>query len=257
MIFVVCLCLSLFGRAQTPPATTGANDAVLTRAAKLYASSEREGLKGFDCAVHPTWRAMLLDIKNGKLDAADEKKIAALGAVRITLHARLKGDSTLDWAPSGAHATQEYATERQTLEQSLMGFLRFWTPFADGSIVPAAAADMVFAPTSGGGYRLDGGSRETAVTEIFDADLILRSFEVKTARSTILIEPTFSPSPHGLRVSHFLIHIQPAGNAQEQMMQAGVTYGEAGGYTIPIRIDMNVFGAGVINAALDHCQANP
>ena len=90
----------------------------------------------------------------------------------IALRARLKGGSTLDWTPAAGSTTDADSTSlltqmHQATEQTLVqGFLQFWTPFVDGSVVPANSSglDVTHGPST---FTLHSASNGTDVTEVF------------------------------------------------------------------------------------------
>jgi hypothetical protein len=246
-----------FGAAQATSTAEG-NDAWLAHVRSLYSSTSRDGLNGFDCTIQPDWRAMIASANSGKVDALGERKIAALNAAQITLHARMDGTSTIDFnAPdpptdlAGVMKTFSDATK-----QSMGGFVQFWSPFANETVIPDTSQGVDFAATPDGGRILNISEGGTTVTETFDANDVLTEYDVHMSGVTALFTPTFSPSPKGLRVTKFLAHYQAHGGP-DQEMQVWVTYGQVGGYTIPSEVDMTLLGTATFNVALTGCKANP
>src|SRR5205814_6094231 len=128
-----------------------ANDELLAKAAKLYYSTKTAGLDGFDCEVHPDWRKLFSSATPGTAIADDDARLQTLKPVRVTMHARLGGGSSVDWVqtpeadkPLDANAASLLEQMHKATEQTVQGFLQFWTPFVDGSVVPANSAGMKF-----------------------------------------------------------------------------------------------------------------
>lgn len=234
------------------------NDAWLTHVRSLYSSTEREGLTGFDCTVQPDWRTMIASANAGKVDALGERKIAALNGAQVTLHAKTDGTATIDFnAPTPPPDLADVMnTFSSATKQSLGGFVQFWSPFANETVIPDTSQGVDFAPTPDGGRILNIAGGGTTVTETFDANDVLREYDVHMSGVTALFTPTFSPSPGGLRVTKFLAHYQTQGQP-DQEMQVWVTYGQVGGYTIPSEVDMTLVGSATFNVALTGCKPNP
>ncbi len=235
------------------------NDDWLAHVRSLYTSTIRDGLRGFDCTARPDWRTLIASANHGTVDSDGERKIAVLSTVRITMHARLDGTSSIDWKQEDSPT--EMADMLKQMEggtrQTLQGFLQFWAPFADASVIPESATGVEISKTADGGHVTHGGDKETTVTETFDAGDVLREYDVKMTGSTVLFTPTFTSTPSGLRVTYFLAHIRQADSAQDQEMHVGVTYGKIDGFTIPTHLDMTVIGTGTFNFDLEGCKVNP
>ena len=137
---------------QILPATP-ANDALLAKAAKLYYSTDKTGLARFDCAVHADWRTVFLDAGNGAPVAEDDPRVLLLNSVKVTLHARMKGGSGIDWNPPAHPAKPLDQDSIELLDkmqagtaQMLQGFMQFWPPFVDGSVVPDSSEGLAGCP---------------------------------------------------------------------------------------------------------------
>ena len=246
--------------AQSQPATPS-DDALLAKAAALYYSTSREGLSGFDCAVHPDWLGLFASASAGSV-AINDPRVVLLNSVAIALHARMKGGSTLDWtppAPTNKPLDQDSISlldgMHKASEQTLQGFLQFWTPFVDGSVVPANSQGLEMAPTADGGYRLHAQETGTDVVEVLDSGLILRRFNVKMNGQRIDFTPTYSPTEKGLLVIRFLAHILADGAppAQAQEMRVEVEYRTVDGFSIPSKLSMEVVGTGIFNFSFEGC----
>jgi hypothetical protein len=265
------LCPLLFVAAQTlssqaasapqsgaAPSGSKADDDWLEHVRSLYASTARDGLKGFDCNVHPDWRALISSANSGNVDAEGERKIAALKPVRIAMHAHMTGSAAVDWDSGNppADMTDMMNSLRDGTKQTLDGFVQFWAPFADASVIPVNSKGIEFTPTADGGRTLRGTDNGTTVTETFGADSVLREYDVRMTGTTVLFTPTFTQTPKGLRVTYFLAHIKPDSGA-EQELHVRVVYGEVGGFTIPFELYMTVAGTGTFNFTMDGCRVNP
>jgi len=182
-----------------------------------------------------------------------------LNQVAIVLHANLKTDSaTLDWtAPTGALTSDQTTLLNQmhsASQQTLGGFIQFWTPFVDGTVIPDNSSGMTVAHTASG-ITLHSEDSGTAVTEVFSNDLLLEHNDVVMSGTSIKFDPTYKATPQGLLVEHFVANIQAAGDpsAPAQKMIVAVQYQTVDGFPIPSQLNMEVVGTGVMNLSLNQC----
>jgi len=247
----------------TNPATKE-NDELLAKAAKLYYSTARAGLEGFDCAVHPDWRALFARANKSIVIAEDDPRIVLLKSVSITLHAHMKGGSTLEWiqAPSPDKPLDEDSTAmldsmHQATEQTLEGFLQFWTPFIDGSVVPASSEGLRI-ETSSKGYTFHAEDKGTKLTEVFDNSLTLEEFDVAMGTMAIQFTPSYKATDQGMLVTSFTARIQAPAKVpgQAEQMRVQVEYQAVDGFPVPARINMEVVDTGIFNFDFDGCRAN-
>jgi hypothetical protein len=252
--------------APVPPPAQGqpaaeTNNELLAKAAKLYYSTDKAGLAGFDCAVHPDWHALFLSDGNGAVDAADPR-IVLLNSVSIAFHARMKGGSGLDWNPA-AHTGQPLDQESANLldkmqagtAQTLQGFMQFWTPFVDGSIVPDSSDGVEITPTDKGGYKLRAEQEGTTLTEVLSSGLVLQQFNVAMNGMTVNFSPSYESTEKGLLVTSFVAHIIPSGAATEQTdeMHVNIEYQTVDGFPIPAKLNLEELNHGIFNFVLDGC----
>ena len=162
--------------AQASAPDTKANDELLAKTAKMYYSTRAAGLDGFDCDVHPDWRTLFSSANNGATLPDDDARLTTLKPVKIALHARMAGGSTMEWnrppspdKPLDADSTAMLDQLHQATEQTLQGFLQFWTPFVDGSVVPASSEGLTDHPVR---RRLDASRRTERHRS--DGDLLQR-----------------------------------------------------------------------------------
>jgi hypothetical protein len=259
-VLAVFLAATLHAQTSTAGQSgSAAIDALLAKAGTMYYSTTKAGLNGFDCAVHPDWHKLFVSIIPGASVSDNDSRVTLLNGVAITLHARLKGGSTLDWTPAAGSATDADSTSlltqmHQGTDQALLGFLQFWTPFVDGSAVPANSSgfDVTHGPST---FTLHLASKGTDVTEVFSNDLLIEEFDVITGGNSIKFEPTFKATAQGLLVERFLAHIQQLGNppGPVQEMHSGVTYQTVEGFPIPWQLNIEVVGANTFNMTLDGC----
>ncbi len=270
-------CLASAASAQSAPATsaaaqtpaksaadTAANDAYLAKAGTLYYSTAKAGLSGFDCAVHPDWRALFVSANPGTAVASDDPRILLLKSVSIKLHGRMKGGSSLEWTPAPGKVTDDASTGlldnmQKATEQTLMGFMQFWTPFVDGSAVPANSAGLAVTRNDKQEVTLHADEAGTSVTEVFDSNSVLKDFDVVLNGADIRFGPSYKYTEKGLLVSGFLAHILPAGATagQSQEMHVGIEYSPVDSFLIPSRVNMEVVGTGIFNFTFDGCTATP
>lgn len=251
--------------AQAPAATSKADAAWLAKTSKLYYSSTKAGLTGFDCSVHPDWRTLVMSTSKGVVVADDDPRITLLQGVRINIHARMKGGSTVDWEaestpekPLDGSSSAMLDSVHHSVVQTLEGFLQFWSPFMEVAVVPDTpeGLDITHTPTVHTIHARQGG---TELTEIFTSDLVLEQFNVNMSGTAIRFSPVYKPTPQGLLVRAFEAHIQPAGTLPEkaQTMKVSVEYQSLNGLTIPGQLNMEIVGTGTFNFAFDGCTTNP
>ena len=278
---LMAACLITTAHAQTPPAShsspaqpkapasqtpsrSTANDELLARAAKLYDSSAKAGLNSFTCAVHPEWRTLILSANKGAAVDEGDPRIALLKLVKIALHGQMKGSSTLDWnlPPNPAKPFDEDTANmledmHSATNQSLVGFMQFWAPFVDGSVLPASSEGLEITRTETG-HRIHAHEGDTSLTELLDNNLVLQHFDVVTGGMTVNFAPTYKPTSKGLLVDAFQAHIQPPGVPPEKAkeMHVEIEYQTLDGFPIPARINMSVVNTSTFNFVLDGCTVN-
>jgi hypothetical protein len=253
------------GSAAARPSTPNDSkpeDELLARASKLYYSTKAAGLEGFDCDVHPDWRTLFSTADNGVAVADNDLRLVTMNPVKIALHARMGGGSTVDWQPP-ANAGKEPDPDTATMldrmheatEQTLKGFLQFWTPFVDGSVVPATADGLKItrAPAE---WTIHGEQNGTQVTEVFSNEMVLQHFSVVMGAMSIKFDPSYENTEKGLLVNRFDAHIEPRGQSSVpvQEMHVRVVYATIDGLPIPSRLIVEVVGTGTFNMALDGCH---
>jgi len=253
--------------APTPPSAKVANpDALLANAAKLYYSYSRNGngLDGFDCTVHPDWKKIVIVASKGASDASTEQHIQLLNGVKLQLHAHLMGRSTLDWDESsniGKTLDEDSLTlitgMHQATEQTIQGFLQFWAPFMNGSVVPSSSQGLDITQ-SARGYKLVAVQGDTSVTERFDPKLVLQEFDVAMSGAAMSFSPSYKATKEGLLVTSFTAHIRPpeSASAKSQEMHVSIEYETVDGFSIPARLSMDVVNTGTFDFVFDGCKVN-
>ncbi len=248
---------------QAPAAgSREADNEWLAKTAKMYFSSARAGLAGFNCDIRPDWNGLFASANKGAGSLASNPTLAALKKVKVKMHARLRGGSTIEWeaeaddgAPASDATNAAVEAMHQTVQQILEGFLQFWGPFMEVTVVPAKA-DGLEITHSATQHTIHAKQGTTELTEIFNSNLALEHFDVMLAGASIKLSPTFEPTPQGLLVKSFAAEIMPAGATagQTQKMQAQVDYQTVNGQTIPGQLNMSVAGMGNFNFAFDGCS---
>lgn len=254
--------------APSGPATADSapvsDDAWLQKAGSLYYSTAKAGLGGFDCAVHPDWRTLVASVNEGSPVTPDDARVALLEGVKINLHAHLAGGSSLDWTPETSDGQPLDGDSAALLrkmhdatEQTLEGFLEFWTPFVDGTVVPASAEGLTITH-SGSLNTVHAQDSDTALTETFTNDMLLEHFDVDQNGISIKFQPAYKPTGQGLLVKSFQAHVQPAGVPAEQAqeMHVDIEYQTLDGFPIPSRLNMQVTNTGQFNFTLDDCTVS-
>ncbi|HXR40028.1 MAG TPA: hypothetical protein VN776_13080 [Terracidiphilus sp.] len=247
------------------PARPDVNAAFLAKASQLYYSTAKAGLKAFDCAVHPDWRTAVLSAAPGTTVADDDPDILLLKTVKITLHGRLAGGSTLDWNPAAipAKPLDRQSTDlldhmHSAADRTLTGFMQFWSPFVDGSVIPATP-DGLQITHDAKGHTIHADQEGTSLTEILDNDLVMQQFNVVMGGAKINFSPRYKPTGQSLLVNAFQARIQGPSDPPEQaeQMHVEVDYQTIAGFPIPSRISMEVVGQSKFDATLDGCTVNP
>jgi hypothetical protein len=192
----------------------------------------------------------------------DDARILVLKPVKVTVHARMNGQSTLEWVrtpdpekPLDSDSSILLDRMHEATEQAMHGFLQFWIPFVDGSVVPASSAGLKVS-RSASDFTIHGEQNGTQVTEIFSNEMILQHFNVITNGVSIRFAPSYHSTEKGLLVNHFDANIQPLGQASEtaQVMHVQVLYATIDGLFIPSNLNMEVVGTGTFNMAMDGCR---
>ena len=271
--FALCFA-STASSAQNPaPAPAAASQSAqpnpdnewLAKTSKLYYSSARAGLTAFDCSIHPNWHTLVSSAVAGATVPDDDPRIALLNAVRITVHARMKGGSTIEWVaesnpdkPLDQTSTDLLDGMHKSVEQTLEGFLQFWGPFMEATVVPDSTAglEITHTPTV---HTIHARQAGTELTEVFSSDLVLQQFNVNMSSASIKFSPTYKPTPQGLLVNAFEAHILPEGAppAQEQVMKVGIEYQPIGTLIVPGKLHMEVVGTGIFDFTFEGCTTNP
>lgn len=248
---------------STPPTRSAqdvaADDALLNKARTLYYSTARAGLAGFTCTINPDWLATFVKANPGTTISSDDPRVVLLNRVGIVLHAQLKnGNTSLDWTPPAGALTSDQTTLLNQMhgasEQALEGFVQFWTPFVDGSVIPDGTDGMTVTH-SATSFTLHADAGGTSLTEVFSNDLLLEHYDVITGGTSIKFAPSYKATPQGLLVEHFVAYIQKADDpsAAVEQMNVAVQYQTIDGFPIPSQLDMEVVGTGVFNSTFNQC----
>jgi hypothetical protein len=177
----------------------------------------------------------------------------------------MKGGSTIEWTavddpakPLDQTTTQLLNGMHLSVEQTLEGFLQFWSPFMENAVVPDSAdgLEITHTPTV---HTIHAAQAATDLTEIFNSDLILEHFNIVLNGTSIKFSPAYSPTPQGLLVNGFQAHILPAGTPPDkaQDMKITVDYQTVNALLIPAHLTMQIGGAGIFNFTFDSCTTNP
>ncbi len=249
---------------QAPAAgpQAAADNEWLAKTSNLYFSSAKAGLAGFNCDIHPDWRALFASANKGTEAPANSAYLDQLNKVKVRMHARMKGGSTVEWLvdssdgkPPSDDAGSMIDSMHQTVQQILEGFMQFWSPFMEVTVVPPKAdgLEITHGPTS---HTIHAKQGTTELTEIFNNNLVLEHFNVALAGTSIKPSPTFEPTPQGLLVKTFAAEIMPAAATPEQMqkMQVRIDYQTVNNQKIPGQLNMEISGTGNFNFAFDGCS---
>ncbi len=240
---------------------TPENDALLARTAKLYYSTARDGVRGFACSIHPDWYAVFVAANPNSTIARDDHRVVLLNGVRIILHARMDGSATLDWQPAadpdGAPSQDDTALldkMHQATEQTIGGFVQFWSQFVSGAVIPPNSDGIEVTP-AGDGYRLHSKASGTEVTERFSSSLLLETYDIEMQDASVRLSPSYEATPGGWLVENFDATLrQGAPGGPSQQMHVRVQYQPVEAIPLPSRVEMVVAGAGTFNFDLDGCM---
>lgn len=230
--------------AQAKPATR--ETAWLAQARQLYYSMAKNGVTGFDCAIHPDWRTLLASTQP---EAKPTDVEPLLAPVRITLYARLKGSSTVDWeagdVPTGAGNQKTAETVEklhQLVESGLQGFLQFWTPLVAGEAVPEGNEPGLKLASTESGHTARIVDGDTDVTEQYSRELVLERYEAHVEGTPVTVVPQFAKTKFGLVLSGLSVRIQQGGKDRDSTFQAKIEYREQAGAMLPSQVEMELRG---------------
>ena len=105
-------------------------------------------------------------------------------------------------APQDADSVEMLDHEHEATGKTLQGFLQFWIPFVNGSVIPETSAGIDVEKTETG-HTLHAVDGSTTITEVLDSGNILKQFNVEMQGAKIAFNPTYKPTPNGLLVSGF------------------------------------------------------
>lgn len=261
------------GQAVAQAANSSTDAAWLKSTRDLYYSTEKAGLKGFDCDVHPDWMTLLVSAGKGAAVADDDPRLLLLKQVKVRLHAQMAlgtagqgtpSASTIDWNANTADGTtpdQQTAEMldgmHRSVEQTLNGFLQFWTPFIENKEVPDAPEGLEITHTATT-HTIHAKQGAMELTEIFNKDRVLTEYDVNLNGISIKFAPSFETTPLGLRVNRFDAHMTrtDAGMGQEQEMHVNVQYQSLNGVYLPSVLTMDVVGTGTFSYTFDGCSTS-
>jgi len=246
-----------------PAAAASLGDTLLAKATALYASTAKSGLREFDCSVHPDWQKIKTSSRKGTPSADSDSGIAMLNGVKITLHAPLDGDSTVDWAvragkPLEADTSAMLDRAHRGIEQSLTGALKLWIPLVNGSVAESLGAEDVDVTQNENGYSVRSRDKRHSLTEEFDRNLLLTRTVIADSGSVVDIAPTFQPTSQGLLLSSFTARVQPAGTTAENAKQMHISfeYQTVSGAQIPAKLAVDVRNVVTMDFMLDGCTVS-
>jgi hypothetical protein len=143
-------------------------------------------------------------------------------------------------------------------EQAIQGFMQFWTPFVDGSIVPASS-NGVGITREAGDITIRMKQRDAIVTEVYSNNMILQHVSVITDTSSVDLSPSYDSTDNGLLVSRLVARIRKNGAPPEQAQEMHVEIydQQVSGFPLPSRLNVEVIGTGLFNFEMDRCRVNP
>ena len=257
--------------ANHPAPATPDNDTMLARAGALYYSAVRPEaahgrLEHFQCSVQPEWPTLLaaIDKATGHGSGAptpNDPRLALLTPITITENVDVDGHSTLEWnqpavtaQSADAAASEMLDHAHQTVEHALEGFFQFWTPFMNGTIIPATSNGIEITHTDAG-YVVHAELSDQKLNEVFSNDWRLKEFNVSMSGVAIRFMPTFDSTSEGLLVKAFDARIQLPGatSAPERQMQVALDYQTVQGFELPSHLALDVSGIGRASFVFSGC----
>lgn len=239
-----------------------AESAWLAKAASIYYSSAKAGLTGFTCDINPDWHALFVSASKGAEVPASDPYLLQLNKVKVRLHARMKGASTIEWlvdssegTPANSNTEAVIDNMHQSVQQMLEGFMQFWSPFMEVSVVPNKSDGLEITHTPAT-HMIHARQGNTELTELFNSRLVLEQFDVVLSGTSIKFTPTFESTPQGMLVKAFTAEIKPAGATPQQVqkMQVTVNYQTLNNQMIPGQVNMDIVGTGAFNFAFEGCS---
>jgi len=261
-MLALALPLPLLG--QTAPAANEENEILLAKAATMYYSTSRAGLSRFECGVHPEWQKIYASMSQGQGDKSAED-VALLGGVKITLKARMKGGTGVDWEnPKPKTGEKRDAADEELLDRmqssitgTLQSFMQFWVPFVDGSTFPETGDGLEVIADSKGGFRYKANQGGTEATGIFNPSLMLEEFVIANEGTTVDFHPRYAPTAEGMLISGLTAEIKQPGAAQAQRMEVELSYQKVEKYpAIPAHLKMSFAGRGELEFNFDGCKVD-
>jgi hypothetical protein len=238
-------------------------DTLLAKATALYASTAKSGLRGFDCGVHPNWEEIRASSRKDAPAPGSDSEIVLLNTVKIALHVRLEGESSMDWeVPEGnsrdpaSGAMLERA--HRGIEQTLTSALKLWISLVNGSVAESLGAENVEITQNENGYSVRSRDKRHSLAEEFDRKLLLTRSVIADAGSVVDIAPVFQPTSQGLLLGSFVARVQQAGGAAEraQEIRFSVEYQNVSGAQIPQKLAVEVSHLVTMEFLLDGCTVN-
>jgi len=258
-LLVTCGCAAMAAAQNTPAsASSAANNDWMAQTAKMYYSSSKAGLKGFDCALKPDWRAFFASKSGGDVKASDEPAVTLLNSVKTAVHARMDGGSIIDWDPPAQQldSTQTALLSQMhgALNQMVQGFMQFWSPFIESQVVPDTAEGLEMTTTADGGRQFHVATPQVEVTETFDSGHVLRQYNVTMSGTRIQMTPAYTADSHGLLITHFHAFVEPMNDPQKNMeMNVDVNYQWLENFPVPAQLNMDVVGVAGLNIGFANC----
>ena len=269
LLALSCIAVHAQSSAAAPPANAAPvqqaaaaslGDTLLARATALYASTAKSGLRSFDCSVHPDWEKIKASSRKDEPPASGDAEMALLNSVKITLHARLDGDSTMDWVVPEGNSLDPASSAmldraHRGIEQTLESALKLWIPLVNGSVAESLGAEDVEVTQNDHGYSVRSRDKRHSLAEEFDRELLLTRYVIADAGSVVDIAPAFQSTRQGLLLSSFVARVQPAGAPGEkaQEIRFSIEYQDVSGAPLPEKLAVDVSNFVTMDFVLDGC----
>lgn len=227
----------------------------LAAAHAQYYTPTASGLKSFHCEASIDWKAMLSRFAGSDVPN-DNPALKYLLTVNLAITDDLRGKGSLEWIDK-EEPPQNMKPAMQQMQEgfrtTVAGFFQSWNAYMNGSMVPLPDS-TVTVTKSGDGVHLSGTTKEMALDEDFDKNMILTQALVVSPTLKVLAMPTFTPTSDGLIVSTVLSQVHQPPTAPETDATFRIEYANVQSFQIPSRIVFDIKNTGIIDIGLSACQ---
>ncbi len=272
ILLAVCLvpCIVTSEPLAVDKPATQASPQLVSLLNSLYYSTAKTGLNSFDCSVHLRFEKLRNGANQIVTFSEDDARVAVLKRIKITLHVRLTGRSTVDWDQSSAESSPLDKVSVAILdaahkytEPAMDGFLKTWVPMVNGSFNNPSVGWTFIPKKQGKGFRLYYQEDNKSVLEDFDGSAVLQQYDAELPGIRVKVFPTFKPTDKGLLVNHLVSHLMlgaggpPGVKPDDIETHTSIDYQTIDGFPVPAKLTVELVGNGVLSFTFDGCRVNP